>query len=175
MGMYYHIELKNEELSFVNFPDRLSYFFEQIGGFEEKSIVSQIEKILDIDLSVFQNTYFEMEFEDDFDEVIDPDSFWISTDELIDKLTEFKNKMDSNLNYFSKIVFNPKDDFNISSKLGFDFEKIAKYYEENPLACYPSNNGIITEKKLTESVNELLETLKDIKTQGEDQIRLVYM
>ena len=35
MGMYYSIELKNnEEIGCVNFPYPLSYFFEQIGGYE---------------------------------------------------------------------------------------------------------------------------------------------
>jgi len=43
MAMYYSIELKNnEEIGYVDFPYPLSYFFEQIGGYDDKSIVSQI-------------------------------------------------------------------------------------------------------------------------------------
>lgn len=178
MGMYYHIEVKNnEDLNFVDFPYPLSYFFDQIGGYEEKSIVTQIEKILNIDLSVFQKTYYEMDFDEDFEineNEIDPDDFWISIDELLDKLVEFNNKMNEDINYFSKVIFNPKDDRNVYSDFNFDFDKITKYQEENPLTLYPFNNGIVTEKILLESVNKLYETLIELKAKGEEQIRLIY-
>ena len=49
MGSHYIIELKNnQENGYVDFPYPLSYFFEQIGGYDDKSIVSKIEKILTI-------------------------------------------------------------------------------------------------------------------------------
>lgn len=182
MGMYYSIELKNnEEIGYIDFPYPLSYFFEQIGGYDDKSIVSQIEKILDIDLSIFQKTYNpEMGFEEELEEFEDFDvedvenEMWVDIDELINKLVEFKNKTEENKNYFSKVVLNPRDDRNIYQDFNFDFEKITKYQQENPLSLYPIDNGIISEKVLENSINDLLNSLKEIKNNGETEIRLIY-
>ena len=177
MGMNYSIELKNnEEIGYVDFPYPLSYFFEQIGGYDDKSIVSQIEKILDIDLSIFQKIYnsemgFEEEFED-FDVEAVENEMWVDIDALINKLEEFKNKTEKNKNYFLKVVLNPKDDRNVYQD--FDYEKMIKYQQENPLTLYPIDNGIISEKILENSINELLNTLKEIKRNDETEIRLIY-
>lgn len=173
MGMYYNIELKNnEEIGYIDFPYSLSYFFEQIGGYEDKSIVSQIEKILKIDLSIFQKTYND-DFED-FDNEIDENDFWINIEELINKLEEFKDKAEINKNYFSKVVLNPNDDRNVYQDFNYDYEKIIKYQQENPLSLYPTDNGIINEEMLKNSINELLSTLGEIKRNGETEIRLIY-
>ena len=179
MGMYYGIELKNnEEIGYVDFPYSLSYFFEQIGGYDDKSIVSQIEKILDIDLSIFQKTYnHEMDFEEeheDFNVETEDNELWIKIEELINKLEEFNDRIEKNKNYFTKVVLNPKDDRNVYEDFNFDYEKMVKYQQENPLSLYPIDNGIITEKVLGNSINELLNTLKEIKSNGETEIRLVY-
>nr|WP_315247601.1 hypothetical protein [uncultured Flavobacterium sp.] len=173
MGMYYNIELKNnEEIGYIDFPYSLSYFFEQIGGYEDKSIVSQIEKILKIDLSIFQKTYND-DFED-FDNEIDENHFWINIEELINKLEEFKDKAEMNKNYFSKVVLNSIDDRNVYQDFNYDYEKIINYQQENPLSLYPSDNGIINEELLKNSINELLNTLGEIKRNGETEIRLIY-
>lgn len=173
MGMYYNIELKNnEEIGYIDFPHSLSYFFEQIGGYEDKSIVRQIEKILKIDLSLFQKTYND-DFED-FDNEIDENDFWINIEELINKLEEFKDKAEMNKNYFSKVILNPNDDRNVYQDFNYDYEKIINYQQENPLSLYPSDNGIINEKLLKNSINELLNTLEKIKRNGETEIRLIY-
>ena len=49
-----------------------------------------------------------------------------------------------------------------------------KYQQENPLSLYPIDNGIISEKILENSINELINTLKEIKRNGETEIRLIY-
>lgn len=163
MGMYYNIEIKNDKLGYINFPESLSYFFEQLGGYGEKSIVAQIESILDIDLSIFQKTYHpEME----------SDGFWIDIEELINKLEEFESKIKLNQNYFSKVILKPIDDRRKQVKL--DFENLAKYQTENPLSLYPIDNGIITEKSLMDSIIELITIIRELKAKGENQIRLVY-
>lgn len=41
-----------------DFPDGLSCFFEQIGGFDEKAEVAQVSKVLQIDLSIFQDVEY---------------------------------------------------------------------------------------------------------------------
>lgn len=183
MVMDYYIEPKSETEyeEYLDFPDTLSYFFEQLGGYDEKSIVSQIEKILDIDLRIFQITYnpeMEFEFEEpEKDSVDDKDSehddFWINTDDLIKKLDEFLEKIKSNNNYFSQIIFNPDNDDSKTS--GMDIEDIIRYQKENPLSLYPVNNGIITDQDLNSSISELMKILENLQSQKIEQIRLIYM
>ncbi|KFF03602.1 hypothetical protein [Chryseobacterium luteum] len=178
MGLDYSIEPKTEESEYFNFPEVLSYFFEQIGGYEEQSIVSQVEKILNIDLSIFQKTYHpEMEFElEDYDEEfkngLDPDGYWIKTELLIDKTSELQNKIRDNKNYFDHLIFNPNNDIN--KMVNMQYEEVIKYQKENSLSLYPINKGIITDQNLQESIEELHTTLLDIKKQDIEEIRLVY-
>ncbi len=168
MGMYYTIEVKNnDKLGYIDFPESLSYFFEQVGGYGEKSIVAQIETILNIDFTIFQKTYHpEMEFDEK------SNYFWIDIEELLNKLIEFKSKMETNQSYFSKVILNPKDDRR--KYVSLKYEDIVKYEMENPLSLYPIDNGIITEKVLMDSTIKLIKTLKELKARGESQIRLVY-
>lgn len=180
MGMDYYIEPKseNEFEDYLDFPETLSYFFEQFGGYDEKSIVSQIEKILDFDLSIFQKTYnpdMEFDFEEDESDDNDnsPDDFWIETNDLIKKLEEFREKIKINTNYFSQIIFNPDNDE--SKTTGMDIKDLIRYQEENPLTAYPVNNRIVTEENLSSSISELIKTLEDLKSQNIKQIRLNYM
>lgn len=177
MGMYYSIELKNDDTSeYIKFPNVLSYFFEQVGGYGEKSIVSQVEKILNIDLSIFQKTYnpeMDLEFDEEPEALkndIYSEELWIDIDSLLQKLNEFLNKIENNKNCFSQVILNPIDDTN--KIMNMDYDTLILYQEENPLTLYPIDNGIVTEMKLRESVTELIKTLKELKT--EDKIRLVY-
>lgn len=193
MGMYYSIEPKTEDeyAEYADFPEMLSYFFEQIGGYGDTSVVSQLEKILNIDLTIFQKTYhpeMEMDFEEFDSEFLDeykntefnPDDYWISIDVLIEKLNEFKQKIDDNSQYFSEIIFSPKDETDIILKMAIPdwFQKAISdtlnNQEDNPLAMYPENNGIITDKILKSSISELIETLKNLKKENIEEVRLHY-
>ncbi len=53
-GMNYTIEANVKTKCKDDFTSSLSFFFEQVEGFGDKSMVSQVEKILTIDLSTFQ-------------------------------------------------------------------------------------------------------------------------
>lgn len=158
MGMDYGIETKNGDgMEFDVFPSTLSYLFEQVGAYGDKSIVCQLEKILNIDLNLFQNTYNpEMDFEEEFD----TDDLWVSVNELINKLLEFKTKAEANKNYFSNIVLNSND--------------VARD-ESNPLFYYPVASDFISENAINNSMIELLSYLEVLKSKGETEIRLVYV
>lgn len=183
--MDYSIEPRSQDeyIEYVDFPDTLSYFFEQIGGYGEKSIVSQLEKILNIDLSIFQKTYnpeMEMDFEEFESELPDeyknnefnPDDYWIAVDSLIEKLNELKQGIENNNQYFSEIIFNPKDRTNRILKM--DILDMIRSQEENALSLYPVNNGIITDESLKSSISELVKTLENLKNENIEQIRLNY-
>lgn len=158
MGMYYGIETKNGNgMEFDVFPSTLSYLFEQVGAYGDKSIVCQLEKLLNVDLSLFQNTFNpEMDFEEEFD----TDDLWISIIEVANKLLEFKTKAEANKNYFSNIVLNSND---------------VERDESNPMFYYPLANEFISETFINNSITELLTYLENLKNKGETEIRLVYV
>ncbi|HEX8506108.1 MAG TPA: hypothetical protein VF630_12135, partial [Hymenobacter sp.] len=54
--MDYYIIPEEETACEDSFPDGLSFFFEQVGGYGEAAEVEQVSRILQIDLSVFQET-----------------------------------------------------------------------------------------------------------------------
>lgn len=159
MGMDYGIETKNGDgMKFDVFPSTLSYLFEQVGAYGEKSIVCQMEKLLNIDLSLFQNTYNpEMDFEEEFD----TDDLWVSINELINKLLEFNTKAGANKNYFSKLVLNPNEN--------------GTFDESNPLYYYPLASKFISENAINNTMIELLSYFEVLKSKGETEIRLVYV
>ncbi|MET3539257.1 hypothetical protein ABID34_004359 [Chryseobacterium limigenitum] len=184
--MDYSIEPKTEDeyAEYADFPEMLSYFFEQIGGYGDTSVVSQLEKILNIDLSIFQKTYhpeigmdfeeFESEFLDEYKNTeFKPDDYWISIDILIGKLNEFKQKIDNNSQYFSEIIFSPNGE--TSKMLKMDILDMLRYQEENPLTIYPENNGIITDENLKSSISELIITLENLKKENIEEVRLHYV
>lgn len=97
MSMCYFIESDIETDFDDDFPESLTYFFEQYGGYEENSMVSQVEKILDIDLSLFQNTWHpEMEEEDEY---------WISLIEVKNRVTFFSQKITANPTYYNQVKY----------------------------------------------------------------------
>lgn len=56
MGMDYYLYSDLGSYPDHGFPEKLSYFFEQLGGYGERSLVAQTEKLLNIDLGLFQKT-----------------------------------------------------------------------------------------------------------------------
>ncbi len=59
MGMSYEI-IPNKPTKCVNdFGEGLFFFFEQVVGYEETAEVEQVSKILDLDLSVFQDVEYD--------------------------------------------------------------------------------------------------------------------
>jgi hypothetical protein len=56
MGMDYYLRTDPPREHVPDFPEPLSNFFEQWGGYKESSLVGQTEKLLKIDLKLFQKT-----------------------------------------------------------------------------------------------------------------------
>ena len=55
IGMSYEIIPDKQTRCVNDFGNGLSFFFEQVGGYEETAEVEQVSRILKIDLSVFQD------------------------------------------------------------------------------------------------------------------------
>src|SRR5262245_53564802 len=84
-----------EILKLSSFPHGLSFFFEQVGGYGERAEVSQVSRILNIDLDLFQNV--------DFPENPNSNKTWQTIDIIINKLNEFSQCIESNPQYFQKV------------------------------------------------------------------------
>jgi hypothetical protein len=78
------------------FPNGLSFFFEQVGGYGDCAEVSQVSSILNIDLNLFQNI--------DFPENPESDETWQTIDSVINKFSEFKQAIKQNPGYFEKVL-----------------------------------------------------------------------
>lgn len=158
MGMDYYIETKEEIEEEFEFPEGLSYFFEQIGGYGDTSMVSQVERILEIDLSLFQNisSYSEDdgEFDDEFDEDDDSEEYesegpWLSVED-IQRLTRA---------FLTKISENP------------DYHKHVKYSGN----LYPEDTGYLSTGEIVDDLSEFDKTLTKLKANNCLEIRLIYM
>jgi hypothetical protein len=90
-------DVYNEEIrALCQFPDGLSFFFEQVGGYDDCAKVSQVSSILNIDLDLFQNI--------DFPENPDSENTWQAIDIVINKLSEFKQAIMQKPKYFEQVL-----------------------------------------------------------------------
>jgi len=122
VGMYYYLIPESETKCSKDFPEGLSFFFEQVGGYDEYSAVNQLEKELNIDLSIFQNTFVDdieiFKSMEEFGEIDDYKVEFkkherktrIKVEFVITLLLKFKNKIETNKNFASKIKFNNNKD-----------------------------------------------------------------
>jgi len=175
MGMDYYIENDLDDNRETRFPENLSYFFEQVGGYGETSIVSQVEKILNIDLYIFQKTKpLEIEFED-FGDVTEnnPNDYWVECKLLWEKVNEFIEKARKHKGYFSKVLFNKEHDLNKMFKM--PYEELIAYQSEHPLSLFPPSDGIINESDLLKGFEILRDILLQYQSKGVEKVRLVYM
>ncbi|MFD2161500.1 hypothetical protein ACFSJU_03795 [Paradesertivirga mongoliensis] len=100
--MYYSIEANVKTSCEGQFPEGLSHFFEQIGGYGDKSMASQVEKVLKIDLSLFQHYDF-------VDNPKPSSAYWLEIRKMQGLLSSLKSKIRANPNYHKHVKYNPVD------------------------------------------------------------------
>ena len=170
MGMNYYITANVETECKGNFPSGLSFFFEQIGGYGEKSMVSQVEQILDIDLSTFQSY--------DFIENEDTDSiYWKDINEFEKTINLLLKKIKSNSNYYEEVKYHP-----IILVYGYstdltemaEMKKTREEYENHPMYGYPNDNGFLSEGIIIKELKELKSLLTCYRKSGATMIKLNY-
>lgn len=169
-GMDYYIEANVKTNCKDDFPSGLSFFFEQAGGFGKKSMVSQVEKILKIDLSTFQ----------DYDSEAEENSskYWRNINSFEKTIDNLLLKIKENPNYYKKVKYNPVyEDYAFSSdKKEMEKNKQKqKEYEENRLHGFPNDNGYLSSNKFAAELNQLKNILKCYKKQGATKIKLNYL
>lgn len=170
IGMDYSIEANVKTNCQDNFPSGLSFFFEQVGGYGDKSMVSQVERILNIDLSTFQEYDF-------IDNEESSEKYWKNITKFESLIDKFISKIKANPKYYQKIKYNP-------IKLGVDFssdpnemkkiEQNQKEYENHPMYGYPNDNKYLSSKAILKDLETLKNILKCYKKSGATKIKLNY-
>lgn len=170
IGMHYSIEADIKTNCQDNFPTGLSFFFEQIGGFGDNSMVSQTERILDIDLSTFQEYDF-------IDNEESSEKYWKDITQFEFVIDEFISKMKANPTYHEKIKYNPIElgpAFSTDSNEMKKIEQKREEYENHPMYGYPNDNKYLSSNAILNDLETLKKILKCYKKSGATKIKLSY-
>ncbi len=169
MGMYYYLIPETETNCTNDFPTGLSYFFDQVGGYGEYATVSQLESILNIDLSLFQKTFIEDEsmFEEmeEYGEIKNAEQEYkkhkentrIATDYILEILIEFRDGLKKNKDFANTLKFNNN-----------------KTLPEEVRALCPPEIEYYKNGKFINDLDTLILTLECYKKNGIKYLRLGY-
>jgi hypothetical protein len=176
--MSYFIVPNSETSCEGDFPDGLSFFFEQLEGYYETSEVSQVSELLEIDLSLFQEMDYALEVRNTPDEA----PFWQNIDSVVLTVNTLINKIAENPDYYlfvRHITDKQKPDrqillsANIKNKARA-FDWFEKSYEQEP-EMFPPNTGFLKNNEITTELKGLGALLDCYKKSGADKIKLVYL
>lgn len=191
MGMDYYIIPEEETACEDSFPDGLSFFFEQLGGYGEAAEVEQVSRILQIDLSVFQEISFEEDegYDEDADNLGGDEHpegeasvIWHDTDKVTAVIDAFLAKIEAFPDYHEQVLHNPNRIQDLESMrqiaaIGDEAEMVRQFQEmENqPLFAYPSDYGYLSQGEIIEDLENLRQTLACYKSNGVSRFKLLYM
>lgn len=187
MGMDYFIIPDIQVECDDNFPEGLSFFFEQIGGYGEYAEVEQVSRILQIDLSVFQEISFESEGEYDEgnnESEVEEESHttWHDVKLIVDIVNALLNKIDAFPDYYKQVIHSPNRKNDIQKLM----QTISKGENENAVHQletlqahefynYPYDKDYLSKGKIVEDLIALRETLQCYQGKGVSKIKLLYM
>ncbi|RPD49627.1 hypothetical protein DNI29_02165 [Hymenobacter sediminis] len=165
------------------FPERLSNFFEQVGGYDEHAEVSQVSRILQIDLSIFQQVSWEDDGLEDGEGADEPSTIWHNLDTVTAVVDSFIAKIQQHPDYFTQVVHNPnrENDLNRLHHIlsnAPDEAAAIKDAEEvitQPFYLYPPDRGYLSQGGLREDLHTLRHTLQRYKNCGIARVQFLYM
>lgn len=151
----------------------LSQFFEMHLGWESESEVSQIEKLLNIDLSPF------MKF---VDVANVKDAVWQDLNPVLFLTQQFIEKLKANPKLHERIQYSAMPQSHLQEKLlkltlEGDKEKIAQFIKEwqhTPDSQFPPEIGYVRRGFLLEDLIELEKLLRGMMKEGTQKIQLHY-
>lgn len=177
MGMNYHI-IPNKQTRCPNdFGNGLSFFFEQVGGYEEKAEVEQVSKILKLDLSVFQDIDYNYEDKSDIEK------HWHAIETVSSLVDTFILKIIAQPDYYKEVHHNPADrnkQIDEESRLWqltdtVERDRLLNALHQQPFYYYPPDYGYLSEGKLLKDLHTFKKTLECYKKNGVTAIRFEYM
>ena len=182
MGMDYYIIPEKETACEDSFPEGLSFFFEQVGGYDEAAEVEQVSRILEIDLSVFQKLSFPEEGEDYEEADDEPLTIWHSSESVAALVANLLAKIEAFPDYYKQVLHNPdskQDDESLKQLLAIGDEAgMSRQFEElqkKPLFMYPPDYGYLSQGSIVEDLKTLHQTLICYQSKGVTRFKLMYM
>lgn len=175
--MNYYISANIETECGDKFPSGLSFFFEQIGGYGDESMVSQVEKILEVDLSNFQ----------EFTKMDDEDSdivTWQSIEVFEQVINSLLTKIEDNPEYYKSVIYHPNPILPIDGYFTTpaEFEEVVKRrqksqeeYEKHPMYGYPNDDGYLSSGEFVNDLKVLKSILECYVNAGATMIKLDYV
>jgi hypothetical protein len=176
MGMSYFIYPDRKTSCGNDFGEGLSFFFEQPGGYGETAEVEQVSRILQIDLSLFQDVDSEPE------EGAERQERWHLLDRIAGVTDTFIRKLEAQPDYYRQVLHNPDRDRQLDEELRlWDMKDTAardrrlEELRQQPLYYYPPDYGYLSQGRLLKDLKRLRQTLACYKGAGVEKIRLLYM
>lgn len=171
MGMDYTIFADKETQCEDDFPDDLSFFFEQYGGYEEYSEVGQVSTLLKIDLSCFQNYDYGTE------DASEEKQYWQDIGLFTAKVVELIRKIEQNPDYYKAVKHGQRSSASWKQVVqAIQQGDQAKYKEiaTNQANLYPPDHGYLSSGRLKEDLQRLKAILDCFKKAGVKKIKLMY-
>ena len=177
MGMNYEI-IPNKQIKCSNdFGNGLSFFFEQVEGYGETAEVEQVSKILQVDLSIFQDVDY------NYDDTTDVIKHWHALDSLIIIVDTLLDKIAAQPEYYKQVHHNPIDrnkQVDEESNLwkltdSVERDKKIEGLRQQPFYYYPNDRGYLSEGRLIKDLQILKKTLNCYKKSGVTKIRFEYV
>ena len=173
--MDYYIMPGGEAHCENDFPESLSFFFEQVGGYDDYAEVSQVSRILQIDLSVFQEISYDEDEEyyspDDEDEEAedseDSPAIWHDTDAVILVIDDLLAKIAAFPDYYKQVMHGPARQQNEDFSLQMPDNKL--------LSGYPPDYGYLSKGEIIEDLKTLRKTLTCYEENGVYKFKFMYM
>lgn len=172
MGMDYSIYADKETHCQSEFPEELSFFFEQYRGYDEHSEVGQVSTLLDIDLSCFQ--HYDWGTNDEQEE----QQFWQDIDRFSGKVLELTTKIEQKPDYFEAVKHGQNRNQSFTQILeafqrGDEAKAEELFYTDANL--YPPDDGYLSSGRIIEDLQKLQATLECYRKNGVKKIKLMYL
>lgn len=175
MGMSYSIVPNKPTTCANNFASGLSFFFEQVGGYEETAEVEQVSKILKINLVIFQDVDYNYQDKKDVEKHWHPIS---TTSSVVD---EFIQKLVAHPGYYKQVHHNPDRAKQLAAEQKLwditDTAERSKQLEQlrkQPFYYYPPDYGYLSQGRLLRDLYALKKVLDCFKKSGVTKIRFEY-
>ncbi len=175
MGMRYHIKADKHTSCEGRFPDELSFFFEQIGGYGEKSEVAQVAEVLNINLSAFQ------QYDHGTEDVDNSLQLWKEIGPFTELVINFLARLEASPGYYTQVKHNAqlKQQNEQLFTMGFSdnnkFLELIEEFESQPDYGYPSDYGYLSSGRILKDLRDLKNLLQCFRKNGASKIKLYYM
>jgi hypothetical protein len=175
MSMNYDIIPNKQTQCNDEFGEGLSFLFEQVGGYGNKAEVEQVSKVLQLDLSIFQDVEYSYEDKKGIEK------HWHSIDVVYSLVDTFISKIHSHPDYYKQVYHNPNRNGQLKEQQRIweitdtaERDKQLELLYKQPYYFYPPDYGYLSSGGLLKGLTTLKKTLDCYRKNGVTKIRFEY-